>query len=238
MIAYNPLVFIVDENEAARFKLVPLIRSAGWVPVCVGSVEEFLERPAPEGPGCLILDFSRTLLDGAAFRKLVEDRPEIPVVFTSPHRDVELTVRAMKSGAIDFLIRPFVNEAILSAIRAAVERSRQLLLSEAAVRSLRARYSTLSVREREVLGLVVSGLLNKQIGAELGITEITVKAHRGKLMRKMAAASLAELVNMAGRLRLTATTFSASAGAWPRSRGGVSRLTGLAATLTGARSAC
>jgi len=205
MNAHGPVVFIVDENEAARFKLVALVRSAGWEPECFASAEEFLRRPAAERPGCLVLDVSRTLLDGAAFRQIVADRPETPIVFTSIHRDIDLTVRAMKSGAVDFLVRPFVSEAILSAIRAAVERSRQLLLSEALLRGLRARYATLSGREREVLELVVSGLLNKQIAAELGITEITVKAHRGKLMRKMAAASLAELVSMAGRLRARLT---------------------------------
>ena len=234
----DPLVFAVVDNEAVRDTLVPLIQAQGWVTECLTSVEAFLARPALSRPGCLILEVSQALLDGPAFKEIVAARRETPIIFTSSQQDIAMTVRAMKAGAVDLLARPFTGDAILAAIRAAVERSCQMLVQEVAIRSLRARYASLSGREREVLGLVVAGLMNKQIGAELGISEITVKAHRGKMMRKMEAATLAELISMAGRLRLnTPKTSHADRNAWSPARDSVSRLMEFAATLAGARTA-
>ncbi len=236
MNALEPLVFVVGADKTSRDTLVPLIRSAGWFTECLVSVEAFLARPALSRPACLILEVSNALLDGPAFQKIARDRRETPIVFTTSQRDIAMTVRAMKAGAIDLLTRPFAGDAIIAAIRAAVDRSRQMLMQEGAIRSLRDRYEALSGRERQVLGLVVAGLMNKHIGAELGISEITVKAHRGRMMRKMQAASLAELVSMAGRLRIN--TRQTTRNAWPPTRDGVSRLVELAATLTVARTAC
>lgn len=233
----DPLVFVVGDNEATRDTLVPLIQSQGWVTECLASVEAFLARPALERPACLILEVSQALLDGLSFQKLTADRRDTSIVFTSSQRDIAMTVRAMKAGAVDLLTRPFASEAIHGAIRAAVDRSRQLLAQEMATRSLRLRYGSLSTREREVLCLVVAGLLNKQIGAELGISEITVKAHRGRMMRKMAAATLADLVSMAGRLRLERPASHPGHYTWPLARDGAARLAELAATLAGVRTA-
>jgi FixJ family two-component response regulator len=232
-----PLVFVVDDNEATRDTLVPMIQSHGWVTECLASVEAFLARPALARPGCLILEVSQALLDGLAFQKLTADRRDTSIVFTSSQRDIAMTVRAMKAGAVDLLTRPVASEAVRGAITVAIDRSRQLLAQEMAIRSLRLRYGSLSTREREVLCLVVAGLLNKQIGAELGISEITVKAHRGRMMRKMEAATLAELLSMAGRLKLDRPASHPGHYTWPLARDSVSRLAELAASLTGARAA-
>jgi FixJ family two-component response regulator len=201
-----PTVFIVDEDSSVRESLEILIRTAGWQVESFASAEEFLARPRILRQGCLILDVSLPQLDGLALQEIMADRSETPLIFVTSHRDVRMTVRAMKAGAVDFLTKPCSSPAILSAVRCALDRSRHALAQEAALRILQARYASLTLREREVLGLVVTGLLNKQIGAELGISEITVKAHRGNMMRKMEADSLAELVNMAAELRLERRT--------------------------------
>ena len=204
--AHLPTVFIVDDDPSVRKSVELLMQTAGWQvePFC--SAEEFLARPRAMRPGCLVLDVSLPQLGGLALQEIIADRSEMPVIFVTGHRDIRTTVRAMKAGAVDFLTKPFSGPALLSAVRCALERSRHAVAHEAAIRILKGRCASLSHREREVLGLVVTGLLNKQIGAELGISEITVKAHRGKVMRKMAADSLAELVNMATRLRVNAAT--------------------------------
>jgi FixJ family two-component response regulator len=233
----DPRVFVVDDNEATRDTLVSMIQSHGWVTECFASLEAFLARPALARPACLVLEVSQALLDGVAFQKLTADRRDTSVVFTSSQRDIAMTVRAMKAGAVDLLTRPVASESIRGAIKAAVDRSRRLLAQEMAIRSLRLRYESLSPREREVLGLVVEGLLNKQIGAKLGISEITVKAHRGRMMRKMEAATLADLLSMAGKLRLERPASHPGHLTWPLAHDGVSRLAELAASLAGARTA-
>jgi FixJ family two-component response regulator len=153
-------------------------------------------------PGCLVLDVSLPELDGLELQKRIADRPQLPIIFITGHGDIPMTVQAMKAGAVEFLAKPFAPEALLSAIHAAIERSRASLASEADLRTLRDRSESLTARERDVMALVVRGLLNKQVAAELRISEITVKVHRGRMMRKMGASSLAELVNMAARLGL------------------------------------
>jgi FixJ family two-component response regulator len=199
--AGRPVVFIVDEDVSVRDSMEELADSAGWDAQTFGSAGEFLEHPWPEVPGCLILDVH--LPDGSGLdlqRRLAAERPHLPVIFMTGHGDVWLSVQAMKAGAVDFLTRPFRPEVLVAAIRQAVERSRRALEREAKMRALRGSYALLTPREREVMALVVSGLLNKQVGGELGISEITVKAHRGQVMRKMNAGSLPALVNMVAML--------------------------------------
>jgi len=197
----SPSVFVVDDDESVRESLDPLIRSAGWRPETFASAAAFLARPRVAAPSCLVLDVSLPDLNGLELQKrIADDRFNLPVIFITGHIDVPLTVRAMKAGALEFLTKPFSDEALLAAIAGAVERSRDALGREAVVRELRDRYESLSRREREVMAFVVLGLLNKQIGSRLLISEITVKAHRGKVMRKMKADSVAELVRMAVRL--------------------------------------
>jgi len=186
-----------------RESLELLIITAGWRPETFASAHEFLNRPRVLAPSCLVLDLSLPDLNGLELQKRVAaDRPDMPIIFITGHGDVPTTVRAMKAGAVEFLTKPFSDEALLGAINHAIERSRAALGREAALTELRNCYVSLTVREREVMALVVSGLLNKQVGGELGITEITVKAHRGQVMRKMKADSLPDLVKMAARLRL------------------------------------
>jgi FixJ family two-component response regulator len=197
-------VFVVDQDLSVRGILESLIRAAGWRAQSFATAEEFLLHRRSQGPGCLVLDLAPPLLDGPAFQEIAAQRKLLPIVFVTALRDVAMTVRAMKAGAVDFLTKPIHGASILAAVQCAVDRSRAALQLEASLCSLRDRYASLSVREREVLSLVVSGLLNKQIGTELGICEVTVKAHRGKVMHKMAADSLAELVSMAARLQLNA----------------------------------
>jgi FixJ family two-component response regulator len=197
-------VYVVDQDASVRDMLESLIRAAGWRVASFATAEEFLLQSRNAAPGCLILDLAPPLLDGPAFQEIAAHRRLLPVVFVTAFRDVMMTVRAMKAGAVDFLTKPIHTAAILAAVQCALERSRVALEHEASLCTLRHRYLSLTVREREVMGLVVSGLLNKQIGAELGISEVTVKAHRGKLMRKIAARSLVELVTLAARLRLNA----------------------------------
>jgi FixJ family two-component response regulator len=196
-----PIVFVVDDDISVRESLELLISSAGWQPETFVSAQEFLSRPRVLVPSCLVLDVNLPDLNGLDLQKHVAaDRMDMPIIFITGYGDVPMTVQAMKAGAVEFLTKPFGDEVLLSAIRHAIERSRTALDHEAAIRMLRDDYALLSRREREVMALVVSGLLNKQIGGELGISEITVKAHRGQVMRKMKAGSLADLVNMHAKL--------------------------------------
>jgi FixJ family two-component response regulator len=196
-----PIVFVVDDDLSVRESLESLIRCEGWEPQTFASALEFLARPRALGPSCLVLDISLPGLNGLDLQKQVAvERPDVPIIFITGYGDVPKTVQAMKAGAVEFLTKPFSDDVLLSAIRQAVERSETRLSYAAEMRKLRDCYASLTSREREVMALVVSGLLNKQVGAELGISEITVKAHRGNMMRKMKADSLADLVNMAARL--------------------------------------
>lgn len=199
----TPIVFVVDDDVSVRESLELLVLFAGWQPETFASAQEFLARPRVLAPSCLILDVSLPDLNGLDLQKLVAaDRIDMPIIFITGHGDIPMTVQAMKAGAVEFLTKPFNDEVLLSAIRSAIERSSAVLDDEAETQALRDGYASLTPREREVMALVISGLLNKQIGGELGISEITVKAHRGKVMRKMKADSLADLVTMAARLRL------------------------------------
>jgi len=201
--AVTPIVFVVDDDISIRESLELLIHSEGWKPETFASAQEFLARPRVFVPTCLILDVSLPGLNGLDLQKRVAiERIDMPIIFITGHGDVPMTVQAMKAGAVEFLTKPFGDEVLLSAIRHALERSRTALAHEAEMQGLRECYASLSPREREVMALVVSGLLNKQVGGELGISEITVKAHRGQVMQKMKADSLADLVRMAARLGL------------------------------------
>jgi len=200
-----PIVFVVDDDVSVRESLEALIRTAGWQSETFASAEEFLSRPRVLAPSCLVLDVSLPDLNGLDLQKRVTaDRIDMPIIFITAYGDVPMSVQAMKAGAVEFLTKPFGDHVLLGAIRHAIERSRTALDHEAEIRSLRDCYASLTRREREVMALVVSGRLNKQVGGELDISEITVKAHRGQVMRKMKADSLADLVNMAARLRAPA----------------------------------
>jgi FixJ family two-component response regulator len=198
----SPVVFVVDDDLSVRESLELLIRCEGWQAETFRSAREFLTQPRPLVPSCLIVDLSLPDLNGLELQKIIkQERAEMPVIFISGCGDIPTTVRAMKAGAVDFLIKPFGNDVLLRAIREGLDRSRVALNHEVELGGLRDCYLSLTQRERQVMALVVSGLLNKQVGAELGISEITVKAHRGQVMRKMKANSLADLVRMAGNLR-------------------------------------
>ena len=203
MLDPTPIVFVVDDDTSVRESLQGLIDSAGWRSETFPSALAFLHRPRVAGPSCLVLDMSLPDLDGLELQKrMASDRTHMPIIFISGHGNVPMTVRAMKAGAVEFLTKPLAGDVLVGAIQQAIEQSRSALDREAALRELLDRHASLSPRERQVMALVVSGLLNKQVGGELGISEITVKAHRGQVMRKMKADSLADLVIMVASLGL------------------------------------
>lgn len=195
------MVFVVDDDISVRESLELLVRCEGWQPETFTSAQEFLARPRPFVPSCLVLDVSLPDLNGLDVQKrLARDRADMPIVFITGHGDVPTSVKAMKAGAVEFLMKPLKHNVMLDAIRESLHRSGIAVALEMEMQTLRKRYASLTGRERQVMGLVVSGLLNKQVGGELGISEITVKAHRGRVMQKMQARSLADLVKMAARL--------------------------------------
>ena len=207
MLHATPIVFIVDDDVSVRSALESLIESGGWVAETFASAQEFLRRPRVAAPSCLVLDVSLPDINGLELqRRVATDRTAMPIIFISGYGDVPMTVRAMKAGAVEFLMKPFKDDVLLDAIRGAIERSLTALREESEAQVLRSRSASLTPREREVMALVVSGLLNKQVGGELGISEITVKAHRGHVMRKMKADSLPALVTMAWRLGVRTTS--------------------------------
>jgi FixJ family two-component response regulator len=199
----DTVVYIVDDDVSVRESLQSMIRHSGFQVETFSSAGAFLDRPRAYGPSCLILDVTLPGLNGLELQQCIAaEQASMPIIFITGHGDVPMSVRAMKAGAFEFLTKPFPGDVLLSSIRSAIARSRSALCNDAALQSLRARYTSLTKREREVMGLVVSGLMNKQIGGSLGTSEITVKAHRGKVMRKMQAESLADLVRMGQRLAL------------------------------------
>ena len=203
MAQISPVVFVVDDDISVRQSLELLLRHEGFAVETFVSAQEFLNHPRSSTPSCLVLDLSLPGLNGLELQKRVaQDRHEMPIIFITGHGDVPMTVQAMKAGAVEFLTKPFGDEVLLNAVRNAIERSRVLINRDTEIRELKTRYSQLTSREREVMALVVAGLPNKLVGCELGISEITVKAHRGSMMRKMKAESLPELVGIAARLRV------------------------------------
>jgi FixJ family two-component response regulator len=201
MVELKPTVFVVDDDVSVRESLEGLVRTAGWEVRSFESAESFLACPTASGPSCLVLDVGLPELNGLDLQAAIAgDRAEMPIIFITGYGDVPMSVRAMKAGAAEFLTKPFGDEELLGAIGTALERSREKVDELTALRALRELHDSLSRREREVMDLVVTGRLNKQIGGDLGISEITVKAHRGRVMEKMRARSLAELVRMSGRL--------------------------------------
>ena len=202
MLDVTSIVFIVDDDVSVRESLELLIGTAGWQPEAFATAQEFLSRPRATVPCCLVLDVTLPGLNGLELQQRLAGRLDMPIIFITGHGDVPMSVQAMKAGAVEFLTKPFKDDVLLDAIRGALERSRAALRLDAEMRTIRNAYESLTPREREVMALVVSGLLNKQVGGELGISEITVKAHRGQVMRKMKADSLPDLVTMAARLGL------------------------------------
>ena len=201
----RPTVFVVDDDISVRESLEGLIGVSGWTPRVFGSAEAFLAYPATPGPCCMVLDVSLPDLSGLDLQAMIaSERAHMPIIFITGHGDVPTSVRAMKAGAAEFLTKPFGDDVLLDAIETALQRSRAAVDEETALQVLRDRHASLSRREREVMALVVSGLLNKQVGGELSISEITVKAHRGRVMEKMKARSFAELVKMSARLGASA----------------------------------
>ena len=197
-----PIVFVVNDDASVRESLASLIRSAGWQPKPLSSAQEFLALPRTNAPCCLLLDVDLPHLSGLDLQQRVSDRTDMPIIFIADRGDISTTVKAMKAGAVEFLTKPFRNDVMRNAMRDAIERSRAALKHEAGMSVLRGHLAALTRREREVMELVLSGWMNKQIAAKLGITEITVKVHRGNMMRKMGADSFLDLVKIATRLRL------------------------------------
>jgi FixJ family two-component response regulator len=215
--AVSPLVFVVDDDVSVRDSLESLIAGAGWQPRVFGSAQEFLAHPRVRAPSCLILDVALPDLDGLDLqRRIAAVRIDMPIIFVTAHGDVPMAVRAMKAGAVEFFTKPCRSDVLLNAIRAAIERSRDSMRREARIGTIRDRYSALTCRERQVMALVVRGRLNRQVGDELGISEITVKAHRGRMMQKMNAASLAHLIDMARTLFPETNPGSLPLSDWPR----------------------
>jgi FixJ family two-component response regulator len=203
-----PIVFVVDDDVSVRESLELLIQSVGWQPETFASAEEFLARQRTDAPSCLVLDLSLPNLTGLDVQERIVDHTDMPIIFITGHGDIPTSVRAMKAGAVEFLTKPFADEVLVTALQQAIERSHVALARQAELQELQARYASLTAREREIMALVVSGRLNKQIAVELGISEITVKAHRGQVMRKMDVASLADLVRLAARLDVPLTLHS------------------------------
>ena len=200
----KPIVFVVDDDVSVRESLELMIKFAGWQPETFASAGEFLARPRTSLPSCLVLDISLPDLNGLELQKMIaSERTDMPIIFITGHGDVPMTVKAMKGGAVEFLTKPFDDEVLLSAIRHAIKRSAAVLDEQSEMMTLRSNYESLTPREQDVMRCVVAGMLNKQIGMKLGISEITVKAHRGKVMQKMKADSLADLVKTAVRLGLS-----------------------------------
>jgi FixJ family two-component response regulator len=200
----QPIVFVVDDDISVRESLESLIQFTGWQPETFASAGEFLARPRVGVPSCLVLDVSLPDLNGLELQKLVaSERTDMPMIFITGHGDVPMTVQAMKGGAVEFLTKPFDDEVLPGAIRHAIKRSAAVLDDQAELSELRSDYESLTPRERDVMKLVIAGMLNKQIGLKLNISEITVKAHRGKMMQRMKADSVADLVRTAVRLALT-----------------------------------
>jgi len=208
MAEVTPTVFVVDDDISVRESLELLIASAGWRGETFASAPDFLSRPRATVPCCLVLDVALPGLTGLELQQQLGERADMPIIFITGHGDVPMSVRAMKAGAVEFLTKPFQDTVLVDAIRQALERSRTAQRRESEVQAVRNCYASLTPREKEVMTLVVSGLLNKQVGGTLGISEITVKAHRGQVMRKMKAGSLADLVTMGARLGLGITSSS------------------------------
>jgi FixJ family two-component response regulator len=202
----KPIVFVVDDDAWVRESLETLIQDEGWRSETFATAQEFLDRPRAFTPSCLVLDISLPGLNGLELQKRLAERTDMPIIFITGHGDIPMSVGAMKAGAVEFLTKPFNDEVLLTAIRQALERSRLALAREAEMQELKDHYASLTPRERDVMALVVSGLLNKQIAGDLGIAESTVKAHRGQVMQKMKANSVADLVKMTARLHQSAAT--------------------------------